>query len=257
MTFSRTTPVLGGLYKVTPALGLYASAARGFETPTLNESFYSTGGGFNFGLRPARSTHLEAGAKLRLAQSTRADLALFQVRTRDELVVDAASGGRTSYRNAGHTLRQGVEVSFDTAWANGVSAHAALTGLRAIYDEAFGSVAEGNRLPGVARVTAYGELAWQDSAERYGAALEALANGRVYAEDTNREQPAPGYAILNLRLQARQALGGWRLRQFVRLGNLLDRQYVGSVIVGDTNKRYYEAAPGRNWQAGFSAQYLF
>ncbi|AVR95326.1 TonB-dependent receptor family protein [Pseudoduganella armeniaca] len=257
MTFSRTTPVLGGLYKATPALSLYASAARGFETPTLNESFYSASGGFNFGLRPARSTHVEAGAKLRLAESTRADVALFQVRTRDELVVDASSGGRTSYRNAGRTLRQGVEVSLDTAWANGVSAHAALTGLRAIYDEAFANVAKGNRLPGVARVTAYGELAWQDSANRYGAALEALANGRVYAEDTNREQPAPGYAIVNLRLQARQALAGWRLREFVRLGNLLDRQYVGSVIVGDTNKRYYEAAPGRNWQAGFSAQYLF
>lgn len=257
MTFSRTTPVLGALYKATPALSLYASAARGFETPTLNESFYGASGGFNFGLRPARSTHLEAGAKLRLAETTRADVALFQVRTRDELVVDAASGGRTSYRNAGRTLRQGIEVSFDTAWAHGFSAHAALTGLRAIYDEAFANVAKGNRLPGVARVTAYGELAWQDSAGRYGAALEALANGRVYAEDGNREQPAPGYAILNLRLQARQTQGGWRLREFVRLGNLLDRQYVGSVIVGDTNRRYYEAAPGRNWQAGVSAQYLY
>lgn len=257
MTFTRTTPVLGALYKVTPALSIYASAARGFETPTLNESFYSATGGFNFGLRPARSTHVEAGAKLRLAESTRADVALFQVRTRDELVVDAASGGRTSYRNAGRTLRQGVELSFDTTWAQGFSAHAALTGLRAIYDEAFGNVAEGNRIPGVARVTAYAELAWKDSADRYGAALEMLASGRVYAEDSNREQPAPGYGLLNLRLQAQQPVGGWRLREFVRLGNLLDRTYVGSVIVGDTNKRYYEASPGRNWQAGFSAQYLF
>ncbi|WUR14093.1 TonB-dependent receptor [[Empedobacter] haloabium] len=257
MTFARTTPVLGALYKATPALSLYASTARGFETPTLNESFYSASGGFNFGLRPARSTHVEAGAKLRLAESTRADVALFQVRTRDELVVDAASGGRTSYRNAARTVRQGVEVSLDTAWRHGLSAHAALTGLRAVYDEAFAVVGKGNRLPGVARVTAYAELAWRDSADRYGAALEALASGRVYAEDTNRERPAPGYAILNLRLQARQALGAWRLREFVRLGNLLDRQYVGSVIVGDTNKRYYEAAPGRNWQAGVSAQYLF
>ena len=234
------------------------SAARGFETPTLNESFYSgTGGGFNFGLRPARSTHVEAGAKTQLNESARVDVALFQVRTRDELVVDAASGGRTSYRNAGRTLRQGMEVSLDATMRAGFTARAAITGLRAIYDEAFGNVAEGNRLPGVARVTAYGELAWKEAAGRYGAAIEALANGRVYAEDTNREQPAPGYGLLNLRVNAQQPVGNWRIREFVRLNNLLDKTYIGSVIVGDTNKRYYEAAPGRNWQAGFSAQYLF
>ena len=58
-------------------------------------------------------------------------------------------------------------------------------------------------------------------------------------------------------MQAEQPVRNWRIREFVRFNNLLDKTYVGSVIVGDTNKRYYEAAPGRNWQAGFSAQYLF
>jgi len=29
------------------------------------------------------------------------------------------------------------------------------------------------------------------------------------------------------------------------------------VIVGDTNKRYYEAAPQRNWLLGVSAAYQF
>jgi iron complex outermembrane receptor protein len=71
------------------------------------------------------------------------------------------------------------------------------------------------------------------------------------------EIPAPGYAVANLRLQARQLMGGWRLKEFVRLNNLGDRQYAGSVIVGDANKRYYEAAPQRNWIAGVSAQLTF
>jgi iron complex outermembrane receptor protein len=258
LTFTRTTPVLGALYKITPDLNVYVSAARGFETPTLNEMFYSgSGDGFNYRLRPARSMHVEAGTKIRLAGNTRVDAALFEVRTRDEVVVDTSSGGRTSYRNASKTLRQGIEVSVDSSWAGGFSARAALTGLRAVYDQAFGNVAEGSRLPGVARTTAYGELAWKDDGGRYGAAIEALANGKVYAEDTNREKAAPGYGLLNLRFTAMQPVGGWRLKEFVRLNNLLDKDYIGSVIVGDANKRYYEAAPGRNWQAGFSAQYLF
>ena len=32
---------------------------------------------------------------------------------------------------------------------------------------------------------------------------------------------------------------------------------VGSLIVGDANKRYYEAAPGRNWMLGASVAYAF
>ena len=63
--------------------------------------------------------------------------------------------------------------------------------------------------------------------------------------------------IANLRLGAEQGAGAWRLKQFVRVNNLFDRNYIGSVIVGDGNGRFYEPAPGRNWMLGASAQYVF
>lgn len=258
LRYSRTTPVAGLLYKVSPVLNVYASAARGFETPTLNELFYSgAGGGFNFGLQPARSTHIEAGVKTLLGADSRIDAAVFQVKTSGELVVDAASGGRTSYRNASETLRRGAEVSADTRFGYGFTARVALTALRATYDQAFGNVLRGSRLPGVPNAYAYGELAWQSPSRALGAAVETVASAKVYAEDSNTEQTAPGYAVVNLRLTARQEMGGWRFKQFARLNNVADKAYVGSVIVGDTNKRYYEGAPGRNWQLGASAQYQF
>ena len=258
ISYGRTTPVAGVLYKVLPGLNVYASAARGFETPTLNELFYSSGGaGFNFRLAPANSRHLEVGAKTVLGSDTRIDMALFQVRTDDELVVDSSAGGRTSYRNASDTLRRGAEVSLDSTIGAGWSARLALSVLRATYETGFGAVRAGSRLPGVPRASMYGELAWKDDAGRFGAALETVANGKVYAEDTNAERPAPGYALVNLRLQARQEVEGWRFKQFLRLNNVCDRSYIGSVIVGDTNKRYYEAAPGRQWIAGFSSEYRF
>jgi len=258
LEYSHTTPVLGLLYRLSPALNVYASAARGFETPTLNELFYSgTGAGFNFRLQAAQSTHLETGIKARMSEGTRINAAIFQVRTRDELVVDSSVGGRTSYRNAGSTLRQGMELSLDTTWKHGLSAHMALTSLRAVYDHAFGAVAEGSRMPGIPNANAYGELAWKDSANRFGAALEAVASSKIYADDANADKAAPGYGVLNARVNANQQWHGWRFKQFVRLNNLLDKQYVGSLIVGDTNKRYYEAAPGRNWLIGASAQHQF
>jgi iron complex outermembrane receptor protein len=256
--FSHTTPVLGALYKINPLLNVYASAARGFETPTLNELFYSgAGAGFNFGLRAAQSTHLEVGAKAVLMSNTRVNAALFQVRTSDELVVDTAVGGRTSYKNASSTLRQGGELSVDTKFGAGFSSRVALTVLRAVYDGAFAKVPAGSRLPGVPNANAFAEVVWKDSGDRFGAALEGIASGNVYAEDSNTDIPAPGYAILNARINAKQAWQGWNFKEFVRINNLLDRQYVGSVIVGDANKRYYEGAPGRNWMAGIGAAYAF
>jgi len=256
--FRHTTPLVGVLYKISPTLNVYASAARGFETPTMNESFYSgTGGGFNFALEPAIGTHLEVGAKAMVARGVRVNAAVFQVKTKDELVVDASSGGRTSYRNASATLRQGGELSVDAELGAGWNARIAMSMLHAIYNEGFGAVPKGSRLPGVPKSSFYGELGWTEAAGRYGVALETVANSRVYAENTNTAQTAPGYAVVNARVQASQQFGGWRLRQFARLNNLFDRDYVGSVIVGDANRRYYEAAPGSNWLLGVSAQYQF
>jgi iron complex outermembrane receptor protein len=256
--YSQTTPVLGVLYKVNRGLNVYVSAARGFETPTLNELFYSTGGaGFNFKLAPANSRHLEVGAKTLVGSDTRIDVALFQVRTDDELVVDSSVAGRTSYRNAAETLRRGAEVSLDTSFGAGWSARLALSALRATYETGFGAVQAGNRLPGVPRTSMYGELAWKEANGRFGAALETVANGKVYPEDTNTERPAPGYALVNFRVQARQEIDRWQFKEFLRLNNVFDRNYIGSVIVGDANKRYYEPAPGRQWMLGFTTEYKF
>ena len=250
--------MLALLYKINPVLNVYASAARGFETPTLNELFYSgTGGGFNFGLRAAESTHVETGVKAIIGANTRINAALFQVKTTDELVVDSSAGGRTSYKNASKTLRQGGELSLDTAIGGGVSARVALTALRAVYEQGFASVLAGSRLPGVPNANMFAELAWKDASGRFGAALESVASSKVYAEDTNVAPPAPGYGVLNARVNARQESGAWRFKQFVRVNNLLDRQYVGSLIVGDASKRYYEAAPARNWMLGASVAYTF
>lgn len=262
VSYRRTTPVVAVLFKAAPTVNLYASAARGFETPTLNELFYSgPGGSFSFDLKPATSTHLEMGAKAFLGDDTRLDVAVFDVRTRDELVVASSSGGRTSFRNASKTTRQGVELALDSRWQNGFTSRFAYTGLRAVYDDAFtasgGRVAAGNRLPGVPRSSLFGEVAWRHAASGFHTALEVVGRDKVYVEDTNTRKAAPGFAIANLRLGLEREKGPWKLKGFVRVDNVFDKQYIGSVVVGDTNGRYYEPAPGRNWLLGASARYAF
>ena len=85
---------------------------KGFETPTQGELAYSpnaAGVGVNYGLRPSESTQYEIGLKARMAETTRINAAIFQINTEDEIVVAGSNGGRTSYQNAGKTLRRGFE----------------------------------------------------------------------------------------------------------------------------------------------------
>ena len=60
-----------------------------------------------------------------------------------------------------------------------------------------------------------------------------------------------------LRASLAQRVGAWTVREFVRVDNLADRGYVGSVIVNEGNRRFFEPAPGRSWLAGVNAVMSF
>ncbi|MBF8778239.1 TonB-dependent receptor [Pseudomonas fulva] len=260
--YQRNTPSLSVMYAFTPDLQGYLSAGKAFETPTQAEMAYAPGlvEGFNFGLQPATSTQYELGLKARFGERARLNAALFEIRTRDEIVVDSAQDGRTSYHNAGKTLRRGFELSLQGELAEHWQASLAYTLLQASYQDDFmqGSqlIEKGNRLPGVPRSSLFGELTWRPR-QGISTALEAQYRSKVEVEDSNQARAAPGYAVFNWRARLEQQLGPWSFHQVVRLDNLLDRQYVGSVIVGDGNGRYYEAAPGRSWYAGAGLAYRF
>lgn len=262
VSYEKTTPMGAVMYRLSDGVNLYASAARGFETPTFNEMFYSSGGGaFNFSLKPSNSTHYEGGVKAMLGDASRLDLSLFQIKTDNEMVVLSSLGGRTAYQNAGPTTRRGAELAVDSQWQHNLTSRVAYTLLDARYDESFtasgSTVNAGNRLPGISKQGLYGELAWKHPATGFHAGIEGIARSKVQVEDTNTAQAAPGYAIANLRLGIERPIGQTTVGGFFRLNNLFDRQYVGSVIVSEGNAKYYESAPGRNWLAGVTVKHSF
>src|SRR5690606_39220427 len=97
----------------TPYISLYASAGRGFETPTFNEISYRSGGvaGLNFNLHPSVNNSVEVGAKVETAAGL-LTAAVFQTSTADEIVTAESVGGRTVYQNAGGTRRNGFELGW-------------------------------------------------------------------------------------------------------------------------------------------------
>ncbi|HET7307257.1 MAG TPA: TonB-dependent receptor [Gammaproteobacteria bacterium] len=254
--FSRTNPVAGILYEVNPTLNVYANYGVGFQTPTFDELAYKPNGqtGFNSKLDPSASRNYEVGVKAHPAGGNiRLTTALFNITTDNEIVVAQSQNGRTSYQNAGSTRRSGAEVTFDAGLGGGFETYVAYSYLEAVFT---GARLAGNQLPGVPRQTVFGELSWQYEPLNFETAVDAQWRDRVYVDSAN-SQAADSYMVVSLRAGFRQRAGAWRLHEYARLNNVFDRSYVGAVIVGSGNGRYYEPAPDRNVMVGLSASYVF
>jgi iron complex outermembrane receptor protein len=263
-SFHHGSPVLGAIWHATDSLNVYANYGQGFETPTFTEIAYRTvGPGLNLALQPSVSKSAEIGLKALFGREQRVNLAAFNVETSDEIVVDTAVGGRTTYKNASSTRRKGFEASWEGQLGAGFSGYASYTWLQATFtsDATTGApplpVPAGARLPGVPGASAFAELTWSyPQAAGLIAALEVQYAGKMYVNDRNTDA-APAYTIGNLRIGFEQRVGAWQLREFARLNNFTGRNYVGSVIVGDVNGRYFEPSATRNFLVGLGARYTF
>ena len=268
--FASTTPALGLVFHATDTTNIYAAVGRGFESPTLNELAYRPNGatGLNFDLKAATSQQWELGIKTELTPKWLLNAAYFEAKTSNELAVLSNSGGRSTFQNAGTTGRSGIEASLAGQWGAGWSTYVAATLLNAQYKNSFLAcaaapctvpnvqVASGNRLPGVARLSLFAELGYQHRPWGLDMGLEMRHIGKVYVDDRNTDS-APGATTFNLRAALTQTSGKWTFKEFVRVDNLTDRNYIGSVIVNEGNGRFFEPAPGRSALLGVNARYTF
>ena len=264
VAFSHASPVAGIIWHAAKDINVYANWGEGFETPTFIELAYRNAGtGLNFALQPAISRSTEIGLKAYFGDAQRVNLAAFVTNTSNEIIVDAATGGRTTYKNAGKTRRRGIEAQWEGALGGGLTGYAAYTYLSARFaeDTTTGTppllVPAGSRLPAVPEASAYAELAWTRADwAGFSVALEAQYAAKLYVNERNTDA-APAYAVANVRAGFEQRAGAWTLREFARINNLADRNYVGSVIVGDTNGRFFEPSARRNYLIGASANVRF
>lgn len=267
ITYTATSPVAGLLFAARPWLHLYASFGKGFQTPLASELAYRPDGapGLNFALRPAINRSGEVGAKVALGRDFHADVAAFDTRTDDEIVVATNAGGRSTYQNAGRTRRSGAQGSLAYRFAEKWRAQVAYTYVEAIYIDAYRTcvtapcstpslpISSGDRLPGVPRSDAYARLSWGGELG-WNANVSGQYMSNIAANDANSAF-ASAYAVLNVAGGYGAELGSTRLSAFVRINNILNRRYAGSVIADDSNAQYFEPAPGFNVFAGITATF--
>ncbi|OIR04831.1 hemin receptor precursor [mine drainage metagenome] len=273
VSYSKTTPSIGVVFHATPTINLYANAGKGFETPTFAEISYSlnSNGTVNttkstLSLKPAESTTYEIGTKAFIADNSRLNVAFFTTKVTNEIAAANNSGGKVAYQNIPETERNGLEVSLDTNWTNSLKTYLAYTYLDATVSQTYSkkvsgspqTINSGNQIPGISKNSLYGEIQWSYDPIGFSTAVEANWRSKYYATDINDASSlAKSFVAANIRAGFNQKINNWGLSEFVRVNNIFDRNYVGSVIVNDSNSRFFEPAPGRNWLLGASASYQF
>ena len=268
-SFSKTTPVIGAIWKATQTTNIYANYGKGFETPTTIEMAYLSASsplGPNLNLKPSTSDNYEIGIKTFVSDSTRLKLAIFKTNTTNEIII-SNNGTYTLYGNAAQTSRHGIEFSADSQLRHNIALYGAYTYLDAKFDNKYTSgvggpidvgapVNAGNIIPGTYKQQLYGEVSWKYPELNFKTALESRSNSKVFINDIN-SGAAPGYTVFNIRGGFEQQLSNWKVSEYLRIENILDRSYIGAVRVNDNSNRNYEAAAGRNWLMGLSASYRF
>jgi iron complex outermembrane receptor protein len=251
IAFSETS-ASAGLSYISGKVTVYAAFSSAFEAPTTTELASPEGGGFNEQLAAQVSRNFELGYRFATDRSL-VELAVFHIDVDDELVPFElpAFPGRTFFRNAGRSERDGLELEVRWRAASDVQTGVTLTYSDFRFTEFVdedGVDYAGNTLPGVPRWFGSAFVALNRD-EGLFARAELLYSGTLYAADANDLRVDP-YTVVNGRLGYRLDRGRFASELFLGLNNLFDAAYNDTIRINAFGGRYFEPAPGRNVYGG-------
>ncbi|MBN2731270.1 MAG: TonB-dependent receptor [Balneolaceae bacterium] len=259
-TFQSVSPSFGLSYDAGRAI-IYSNVSTSFEAPTTTELVNRPdgGNGFNPNLKPERTTGLEAGARGAISQGLiNYDLAFYHLWINDLLFpYQLETNGPVFYRNQGKTRHYGIEFSSTIYPTSNISFDATYTLTQAKFEQAqtLDNISlSGNRVPGIPKHRVAGTLAWQPASFWFQLNANYASSYTVNNLNTvfNDE-----YLTVDTKLSYTKSFdqSGVSLTPFINLNNIFDADYNGSTVVNAFGGRYFEPAPGRNWQAGVSMRF--
>lgn len=246
--FSETTAAVSVTWQFLPTSATYLSVGQGFETPTLTELAYrNQGSGLNRELGPSTNDQWEWGIKHQLPQNWRLHFAFFGIKSEDEILVDQSNDGRTTYRNASETSREGAELSINGALTEELNVLLSYSYIDATFDN---GPLQGNQLPGVAKSQGYLRLNWQPT-EQWLVQLAGQYRNETPVNDQN-DTFAPSYTTWDIAVSRDWHWSKSELDVWARVDNIADKDYVGAVVVNQGSGRAFEPAVGRQASVGIS-----
>jgi len=247
-TYNIVAPKLGLTYALGPNRGVYANFSTGFQPPETG-SLYSSRQQIE--LKQANFKNYEAGGWVALFdRKLYADVSLYQMEGRNEIVSVLQADNTTQSENVGATRHRGMEYTLTYAPISEVNFRVSGTNARHSYVE-YSEVVQGrnrdysgNRMLNAPNWIANAEVFYKPRfvpGARLG--LEYQRIGRYYTDPANTKTYA-GYHLLNLRLGYRLPQTSLRgLEVWANVVNLSNELYATTVTTNQYGTTYQAAAP--------------
>jgi iron complex outermembrane recepter protein len=261
---NKLAPRIAVLKKVLPDISVYASASRGFSTPTVQE-LQKSNGLVGPPLEPENGVDYELGGRGSfLGGRLFIDIDGFIFHINDAIVQRIDSNGVSYSVNAGGTNQHGIEtfVSYrlidkPASFCNNLRVFIS----HAWHDFHYADFVQdtnnysGHRLPSVPPQTIVGGL---DVSLKIGfyANLTYTFTDKITLNDANTFN-AGSYNLLGGRIGFRKVLARWKGDIYAGIDNAADIKYSLGDDFNAALNRFYNAAPRRNYFAGVSMNYRF
>lgn len=223
-------PRLGVVYKLTPAVSLYASYSQSLK-PISTIAPHSSGL-IDSSVKPESGKSWEVGAKYESAGGLTGTLALFDIRKKSVLVSQFNQNtGLTEWRTSGAARSRGIELDvageINPRWS--LIGSLALIDAKTTRDPKF----QGNRLWNAARVTASANAVY-NAGQLWGQGQLRLGAGVRYAGkragDSANTFWLPSYTVANLFATYETPIQGRKVKFQLNVKNLFDRTYYTSSV---------------------------
>jgi iron complex outermembrane receptor protein len=238
--FSRWSPHLGLLLKLSPTAAWFISLGSGFEVPALSElSANPYGSGFNPDINPMEFIGLDFGFRKK-RPSYRWEVVAFYTKATNELIRYELEDfpDQNFYRNLGESTRYGIEVDASLiAYKNHM-----LQGGISLASYRFLDDGTAKNLPGVPANTA--NLGWMYSNDGWELSIDGRFVGNYFADNANAVR-IDHYGLANLEIQKQFHLKSAAITLGCSVFNLTSTRYFDNVRINAFGGRFYEPAAER------------
>ncbi|MNS46518.1 Colicin I receptor precursor [compost metagenome] len=258
-SFNKFTPKFGATYNFTSGVGGYVNFSQGFVPPSVNQ-LYS--GVKVPTLQPAVFNNYEVGGWITLLNDKLyADVSLYKMCGKNEIVNYRFPDNSTEYQNSGETLHQGVEYSINYTPVHQWTLRFGGTNAIHKYEEYKINSKEdfsGKYMPQAPKFVANAEVTYRpEFVKGFRISAEWQRISTYFLDNANTQQYSDetlfgfkGVSALNLR-------AGYNFKGieiFCNAFNITNELYAHTASLGAYGKNYTPAAP-RNFVMGLSYQF--
>jgi iron complex outermembrane receptor protein len=261
---NKVAPRIALLKKILPDISVYASASRGFSTPTVQE-LEKSNGVVGPPLQPENGIDYELGGRGSFLNGRLfIDIDAFIFHINNAIVQRIDSNGFSYSVNAGGTNQHGIETFVSYRLVDrpqGFCNNLRLFISYAWHDFHYSSFIQdtnnysGHRLPSVPPQTVVGGLDVSLKIGFYANATYTYTD-RIALNDANTFY-AGSYNLLGGRIGFRKVLARWKGDVYAGIDNAADVKYSLGDDFNAALNRFYNAAARRNYFAGVSMNYVF